>query len=34
VNAGLGDADAAFVWLDRAYAVHDVHLMYLTVAVK
>ncbi len=34
VNAGLGDADAAFEWLDRAYAVHDVHLMFLTVDVK
>ncbi len=34
VNAGLGDADKAFEWLDRAYAVHDVHLMYLTVDVK
>jgi Flp pilus assembly protein TadD len=34
VHAGLGDTDAAFKWLDRAYAVHDVHLMYLTVDVK
>jgi TolB-like protein/DNA-binding winged helix-turn-helix (wHTH) protein/Flp pilus assembly protein TadD len=34
VHAGLGDADAAFEWLDRAYAVRDVHLMFLTVDVK
>jgi TolB-like protein/DNA-binding winged helix-turn-helix (wHTH) protein/Flp pilus assembly protein TadD len=34
VHAGLGDADAAFAWLDRAYAAHDVHLMFLTVDVK
>ena len=34
VYAGLGDADAAFEWLDRAYAVRDVHLMFLTVDVK
>jgi TolB-like protein/DNA-binding winged helix-turn-helix (wHTH) protein/Flp pilus assembly protein TadD len=34
VNAGLGDEDTAFEWLDRAYAAHDVHLMYLTVDVK
>lgn len=29
VHAGLGDADAAFEWLDRAYAARDVHLMFL-----
>jgi hypothetical protein len=29
-----GDADAAFEWLDRAYAARDVHLMFLTVDVK
>jgi tetratricopeptide (TPR) repeat protein len=34
VHAGLGDADAAFEWLDRAYAVRDVHLMFLPVDVK
>jgi TolB-like protein/DNA-binding winged helix-turn-helix (wHTH) protein/Flp pilus assembly protein TadD len=34
VHAGLGDADAAFAWLDRAYAARDVHLMFLTVDVK
>jgi Flp pilus assembly protein TadD len=34
VQAGLGDADAAFQSLDRAYVVRDVHLMFLTVDVK
>ena len=34
VHAGLGDADAAFEWLGRAYAARDVHLMFLTVDVK
>jgi TolB-like protein/DNA-binding winged helix-turn-helix (wHTH) protein/Flp pilus assembly protein TadD len=34
VHAGSGDADAAFEWLERAYAVRDVHLMFLTVDVK
>jgi TolB-like protein/DNA-binding winged helix-turn-helix (wHTH) protein/Flp pilus assembly protein TadD len=34
VHAGLGDADAAFEWLDRAYAARDVHLMFLTADVK
>jgi TolB-like protein/DNA-binding winged helix-turn-helix (wHTH) protein/Flp pilus assembly protein TadD len=34
VHAGLGDAEAAFEWLDRAYAARDVHLMFLTVDVK
>ena len=34
VHAGLGEADAAFEWLDRAYAARDVHLMFLTVDVK
>jgi tetratricopeptide (TPR) repeat protein len=34
VHAGLGDADAVFAGLERAYAVHDVHLMFLTVDVK
>jgi TolB-like protein/DNA-binding winged helix-turn-helix (wHTH) protein/Flp pilus assembly protein TadD len=34
VHAGLGEADAAFDWLDRAYAARDVHLMFLTVDAK
>ncbi len=34
VHAGLGNADAAFEWLDRAYTARDVHLMFLTVDVK
>ena len=34
VHAGLGDADAVFDWLGRAYAARDVHLMFLTVDVK
>ena len=34
VHAGLGDEDAVFEWLDRAYAARDVHLMFLTVDVK
>ncbi len=31
VHAGLGDRDAVFAALDRAYAARDVHLMFLTV---
>jgi TolB-like protein/Flp pilus assembly protein TadD len=31
VHAGLGDRDAVFAELDRAYAARDVHLMFLTV---
>ena len=31
VHAGLGDRDAVFAWLDKAYAERDVHLMYLPV---
>ena len=34
VYAGLGDRDAAFAWLDKAYGERDVHLMYLPVDVK
>ena len=34
VNAGLGDREAAFAWLDKAYDVRDVHLMFLTVDPK
>jgi TolB-like protein/DNA-binding winged helix-turn-helix (wHTH) protein/Flp pilus assembly protein TadD len=33
-HAGLGDADAVFEWLGRAYAARDVHLMFLTVDPK
>lgn len=34
VHAGLGEPDAVFEWLNKAYAVRDVHLMYLTVDPK
>lgn len=34
VNAGLGEADALFAWLDEAYAARDVHLIYLPVDPK
>ena len=34
IHAGLGEPDAVFDWLDRAYAARDVHLMYLTVDPK
>jgi Flp pilus assembly protein TadD len=34
VHAGLGEEAAMFDWLERAYAVRDVHLMYLTVDPK
>ena len=34
VHAGLGEADAVFDWLERAYAARDVHLMFLTVDAK
>lgn len=34
VAAGLGEADEAFRWLDEAYAVHDAHLIFLTVDPK
>ena len=34
VQAGLGDRDGVFDWLERAYAVRDVHLIYLPVDVK
>jgi hypothetical protein len=34
VHAGLGDADAAFASLDKAFAAHDVHLIYLPVDPK
>lgn len=34
IEAGLDDADAAFDWLEKAYAARDVHLMYLPVDSK
>ena len=34
VHAGLGDRDAVFEWLDKASAVRDVHLIFLTVDPK
>jgi TolB-like protein/DNA-binding winged helix-turn-helix (wHTH) protein/Flp pilus assembly protein TadD len=34
VHAGLDEHDAVFEWLDRAFEVHDVHLIYLPVDPK
>ena len=34
VHAGLGEGDAVFEWLERAYAARDVHLIFLTVDPK
>jgi TolB-like protein/DNA-binding winged helix-turn-helix (wHTH) protein/Flp pilus assembly protein TadD len=34
VHAGLGERDAVFEWLDRAYEARDVHLIFLTVDPK
>ena len=34
IHAGLGEHDAAFAWLDRAYDVRDVHVVYLPVDPK
>ena len=34
ITLGLGDKDATFAWLERALAVHDVHLIFLTVDPK
>ena len=34
IHAGLGERDEAFGWLERAYAAHDVHLIYLGVDAK
>ena len=34
VSAGLGERDAVFEWLDKAYAARDVHLIYLPVDPK
>jgi hypothetical protein len=31
VHAGLGDREAVFAALDRAYAARDIHLIFLTV---
>ena len=31
VHAGLGEHDAVFEWLDKAYAARDIHLIYLPV---
>ena len=34
VRAGLGEAEMVFECLDRAYAAHDVHLVFLTMDSK
>ena len=34
VHAGLGEREAVFEWLDRAFDAHDVHLIYLPVDAK
>jgi TolB-like protein/DNA-binding winged helix-turn-helix (wHTH) protein/Flp pilus assembly protein TadD len=34
VHAGLGERDAVFEWLDRAYEARDVHLIFLPVDAK
>jgi TolB-like protein/DNA-binding winged helix-turn-helix (wHTH) protein/Flp pilus assembly protein TadD len=34
VHAGLGERDAAFDWLNRAYSARDVHLIFLPVDPK
>lgn len=34
VHAGLGETDEVFAWLEKAYATHDVHLIYLPVDPK
>jgi hypothetical protein len=34
IYAGLGERDAAIQWLERAYDVRDVHLIFLTVDPK
>jgi TolB-like protein/DNA-binding winged helix-turn-helix (wHTH) protein/tetratricopeptide (TPR) repeat protein len=34
INAGLDDRESALAWLERAYDVRDVHLVYLTVDPK
>ena len=34
IHAGLNEPDAAYEWLDRAWAARDVHLVFLTVDPK
>jgi hypothetical protein len=34
VHPGLGEHDGVFEWLDRAFDVHDVHLIFLPVDPK
>lgn len=34
VHVGLGEPEAVFEWLEKAYAAHDVHLTWLTVDPK
>jgi hypothetical protein len=34
VHAGLGERDAVFEWLERAYSARDVHLLFLPVDPK
>jgi tetratricopeptide (TPR) repeat protein len=34
VHAGLGEREAVFDWLEKAYTAHDVHLMFLPVDPK
>jgi serine/threonine-protein kinase len=34
VHAGLGDRNAVFDWLNRAYTARDVHLFFLPVDPK
>ena len=34
VHAGLGEREAVFEWLDKAYAARDVHLIFLAVDPK
>ncbi len=34
VHAGLGERDAVFEWLERAYSARDVHLIFLPVDAK
>lgn len=34
IHAGLGDRDSVYSWLDRAYELRDVHLVFLSVDPK
>jgi hypothetical protein len=34
LSAGLGDREAVFEWLERAYDARDVHLVFLTADPK